>query len=144
MSSACSTLRHWKKYESYRLCLDQWSRAENEPDFAPTVYNLIGSLANFLEINRYSAHNGTQPKFLVDMLPEVYGVPPTRCCGRLLSRNGVKDREFEATLLRVEERGGAYLPEVNAFYMCELQMVNAAEDVARFSTKHARPPAKCE
>jgi hypothetical protein len=24
------------------------------------------------------------------------------------------------------------LPEVNAFYMCELQMVNAAEDVARF------------
>jgi Haem-binding uptake, Tiki superfamily, ChaN len=26
-----------EKYESYRLCLDQWSRAGDEPDFAPTV-----------------------------------------------------------------------------------------------------------
>ena len=121
-----------EKYESYRLCLDQWSRAENEPDFAPTVYNLIGSLASFLEINRYSPHNGTQPKFLVDMLPEVYGRSSYRMLRRLLSRDGVNDHEFEAMLLRVEERGGTYLPEVNAFYMCELQMVNAAEDVARF------------
>jgi hypothetical protein len=121
-----------EKYESYRLCLDQWSRAENEPDFAPTIYNLIGSLATFLEINRYSPHNGTQPKFLVDMLPEVYGRSSDGMLRRLLSRNGVNDHEFQAMLLRVEERGGAYLPEVNAFYMCELQMVHAAEDVARF------------
>src|ERR1700730_17344629 len=121
-----------EKYESYRLCLDQWRRAENEPDFAPTVYNLIGSLATFLEINRYSPHNGTQPKFLVDMLPEVYSRSSDGMLRRLLSRHGVSDQEFEAMLLRVEERGGAYLPEVNAFYMCELQMVNAAEDVARF------------
>src|SRR5467141_3193596 len=121
-----------EKYESYRMCLDQWSRAENEPDFAPTIYNLIGSLASFLEINRYSPHNGTQPRFLVDMLPEMYGRSSNAMLRRLLSRNGVNDREFEAMLLRVEERGGAYLPEVNAFYMCELQMVNAAEDVARF------------
>src|ERR1700731_986642 len=56
-----------EKYESYRLCLDQWSRAGDEPDFAPTIYNLIESLASFLEINRYSPHNGTQPRFLVDM-----------------------------------------------------------------------------
>ena len=62
-----------EKYESYRLCLDQWSRCDNGPDFAPTIYNLIDSLASFLEINRYSPHNGTQPKFLVDMLPEVHG-----------------------------------------------------------------------
>jgi hypothetical protein len=121
-----------EKYESYRLCLDQWSRAEDEPDFAPTIYNLIASLASFLEINRYSPHNGTQPKFLVDMLPEVYGRSSDGMLRRLLSRNGVNDHEFEAMLLRAEERGGAYLPEVNAFYMCELQMVNAAEDVAGF------------
>ena len=62
-----------EKYESYRLFLDQWSRCDDAPDFAPTIYNLIDSLARFLEINRYSPHNGTQPKFLVDMLPEVYG-----------------------------------------------------------------------
>src|SRR6266851_31884 len=80
-----------EKYESYRLCLDQWSRAENEPDFAPTIYNLIGSLATFLEINRYSPHNGTQPKFLVDMLPEVYGRSSDGMLRRLLSRNGVSE-----------------------------------------------------
>src|SRR6202165_5084273 len=121
-----------EKYESYRLFLDQWSRCDDGPDFAPTIYNLIDSLVRFLEINRYSPHNGTQPKFLVDMLPEVYGRSSYRMLRRLLSRDGVNDHEFEAMLLRVEERGGTYLPEVNAFYMCELQMVNAAEDVARF------------
>src|SRR5437588_12236497 len=51
-----------EKYESYRLFLDQWSRCDSGPDFAPTIYNLIDSLATFLEINRYSPHNGTQPK----------------------------------------------------------------------------------
>src|SRR5713101_940305 len=121
-----------EKYESYRLFLDQWSRCDDTPDFAPTIYNLIDSLASFLEINRHSPHNGTQPKFLVDMLPEVHGSSSGGMLRRLLSRNGVREHEFEAMLLRVEERGGAYLPEVNAFYMCELQMVNAAEDVARF------------
>src|SRR5438477_506738 len=46
-----------EKYESYRLCLDQWSRCDDAPDFAPTIYNLVDSLASFLEINRYSPHN---------------------------------------------------------------------------------------
>ncbi|MGA8761932.1 MAG: ChaN family lipoprotein, partial [Candidatus Sulfotelmatobacter sp.] len=62
-----------EKYESYRLFLDRWSRCDSGPDFAPTIYNLIASLAKFLDINRYSPHNGTQPKFLIDLLPEVYG-----------------------------------------------------------------------
>src|SRR5580700_7618323 len=30
-----------EKYESYRLFLDQWSRCDDAPDFAPTMYNLI-------------------------------------------------------------------------------------------------------
>src|ERR1700683_471798 len=28
-----------EKYESYRLFLDQWSRCDRGPDFAPTIYN---------------------------------------------------------------------------------------------------------
>ena len=32
----------------------------------------------------------------------------------------------------VEERGSAYLPEVNAFHIREFQMMHAAEDAARF------------
>ncbi len=121
-----------EKYESYRLFLDQWSRCEDGPDFAPTIYNLIDSLVSFLEINRYSPHNGTQPKFLVDMLPEVYEGSSDTMLQRLLSRKGVNERECARLLARVEERGSAYLPQVNAFYVREFQMMHAGEDAARF------------
>ena len=121
-----------EKYESYRLFLDQWSRADSGPDFAPTIYNLIDSLASFLEINRYAPHNGTQPRFLVDMLPEVYGNSSDAMLRRTLIRKGIGERERAAIRARVEERGSAYLPQVNAFYVREFQMMNAAEDVARF------------
>src|SRR5579859_5352837 len=121
-----------EKYESYRLFLDQWSRAEDGPDFAPTIYNLIDSLVRFLEINRYSPHNSTQPKFLVDMLPEVYGGSSEGILRRLLSRKGIDDAEREAMLASVEERGSAYLPKVNAFYVREFQMIHVAEDATRF------------
>jgi uncharacterized iron-regulated protein len=121
-----------EKYESYRLFLDQWSRCDDGPDFAPTIYNLIDSLARFLEINRYSPHNGTQPKFLVDMLPEVYGGSSDALLSRLMARKGLGDEESEAMLACVEERGSAYLPQVNAFYIRQFQMVYAAEDATRF------------
>jgi Haem-binding uptake, Tiki superfamily, ChaN len=121
-----------EKYESYRLFLDQWSRCDSGPDFAPTIYNLIDSLAAFLEINRYSPHNGTQPKFLVDLMPEVHGNSSDAVLRRLLSRKEVAEHQLENMLSRVEDRGCAYLPEVNAFYVREFQMVHAAEDAARF------------
>jgi len=121
-----------EKYESYRLFLDQWSRCEESPDFAPTIYNLIDSLVRFLEINRYSPHNGTQPKFLVDKLPEVYGGSSDEMLQRMLTRKGVSEEERESLLAHVEERGSAYLPQVNAFYVREFQMMRAAEDAARF------------
>src|SRR2546423_6534186 len=61
-----------EKYENYRLHLSRWGRTDEEgPDPTPTIYNLIDSLLRFLEINRYSTHNGTQPDFLVDLMPEV-------------------------------------------------------------------------
>lgn len=121
-----------EKYESYRLFLDQWSRCDDGPDFAPTMYNLIDGLVRFLEINRYSPHNGTQPKFLVDMLPEVYGGASDAMLRRLLSRKRIDEAEREAMLACVEERGSAYLPQVNAFYVREFQMIHAAEDATRF------------
>jgi hypothetical protein len=121
-----------EKYESYRLFLDQWSRCDTGPDYAPTIYNLIDSLANFLEINRYSPHNGTQPKFLVDMLPEVHGHASDAMLRRLVSRKGIPEQHMASLLARVEERGSAYFPEVNAFYVREFQLMYAAEDAARF------------
>jgi hypothetical protein len=121
-----------EKYESYRLFLDQWSRCDSGPDFAPTIYNLIDSLASFLEINRYSPHNGTQPRFLVDLLPEVHGNSSDAMLRRLLSRKGISGRQMEAMLASVEERGSAYFPQVNAFYIRQFQIMHAAEDVTRF------------
>jgi hypothetical protein len=121
-----------EKYESYRVLLDQWSRCDSGPDFAPTIYNLIDSLASFLEINRYSPHNGTQPKFLIDMLPEVHGNSSDAMLRRLLSRKGIAERQLEAMLASVEDRGSAYFPQVNAFYIREFQMMHAAEDATRF------------
>jgi uncharacterized iron-regulated protein len=116
-----------EKYESYRLYLDQWSRCDEAPDFAPTIYNLIDSLVDFLEINRYSPHNGTQPQFLVDMLPEVYG-GESDAVARVLARAG----EGASIRIGIEERGSVYLPQVNAIYVREFQMMHASEDVARF------------
>ena len=121
-----------EKYESYRLFLDQWSRYDEGPDFAPTMYNLIGSLATFLEINRYSPHNGTQPKFLIDMLPEVHSGSSDAVLRRLLARKGLTDASLQSMLARVEECGSAYLPSVNAFWVREFRMTHAAEDAARF------------
>jgi hypothetical protein len=51
---------------------------------------------------------------------------------RLLSRKGVSEPQLETMLASVEERGSAYLPEVNAFHIREFQMMHAAEDAARF------------
>jgi uncharacterized iron-regulated protein len=122
-----------EKYENYRLCLDRWKREDTDaPDLAPTVYNLVDGLVRFLKIDRYSAHNTTQPKFLVDLLPEVYFRSSDGLLHRLLSRKGVSEEERTAMLHRVEDRGCAYLPQVNAFYMHELQMMYAAEEAARF------------
>ncbi len=121
-----------EKYESYRLFLDQWSRCDTGPDYAPTIYNLIDSLANFLEINRYSPHNGTQPKLLVDMLPEVYGHSSDAMLRRLVSRKAIPEQHMASLLACVDERGSAYFPEVNAFYVREFQLMYAAEDAARF------------
>lgn len=122
-----------EKYESYRLHLSRWGRTDEEgPDLVPTIYNLIDSLLRFLDINRYSSHNGTQPKFLVDLMPEVYGRTSDSRLRRLLSRITDEEKKIQNMLQRVEEQGSVYLPAVNAFYVREFRMMYAAEEAARF------------
>src|SRR5579862_646963 len=122
-----------EKYENYRLHLSRWGRTDEEgPDLAPTIYNLIDSLLRFLDIDRYSAHNGTQPKFLVDLMPEVYCGASSGRLRQLLSRHRATEEETEALARHVEERGSVYLPQVNAFYVREFKMMYAAEEAARF------------
>lgn len=122
-----------EKYENYRLHLSRWCREAGEgPDLCPTIYNLIDSLTQFLEINRYSAHNTTQPRFLMDLLPEVYGPSSKVFFHRLLTRGGFDDAQIAAIAHHVEERGSIYLPHANVIYVQDFQMGYAAEEAARF------------
>jgi len=122
-----------EKYESYRVQLGRWGQAESEaPDLGPTIYNLIDSLLRFLDIDRYSPRNGRQPKFLVDLLPEVYCGASDAGLRRQLLRRGATEEQISAMLGQVEERGSVYVPQVNAFYVRELQMMYAGEEAARF------------
>ena len=122
-----------EKYENYRLHLSRWCREAGEgPDLCPTIYNLMESLAEFLGINRYSAHNSTQPKFLMDLLPEVYGPSSGDLFRRLLTRGGFDEEQIAAIARRVEERGSVYLPQANVLYIHDFRMSYAAEETARF------------
>jgi uncharacterized iron-regulated protein len=122
-----------EKYESYRLCLSRWNQeGEQQPDLGPTIYNLIDSLLRFLDVDRYSSHNGTQPRFLVDLLPEVHCGSSDARLRRLLSRVTGDVEKIEAMLRKVEARGSVYLPAINAFYIREFQMTCAAEEASRF------------
>jgi len=122
-----------EKYESYRLCFTRWNReAGEQPDVAPTIYNLIDSLLRFLDINRYSSHNGTQPKFLVDLMPEVYCGSSDGRLRQLLLRATGEEKKVDNTLQRVEAQGSVYLPSINAFYLREFHMAYVAEEASRF------------
>ena len=121
-----------EKYENYRACLDRWSEEpQDELDFAPVVYSLIEGLSRFLDINRYSPRNGTQPKFLVDLLPEVCGQSMDQL-RKLLAREHVAEETARTITKHVEERGCIYLPQSNAFFVRDFQMASAAKEAARF------------
>jgi heme-binding uptake protein ChaN (Tiki superfamily) len=122
-----------EKYENYRLCLDRWRREGlGSPDLAPTIYNLIDGLLRFLGIHLYSPHNSTQPKFLVDSLPEVCCRHSDSRLRRLLASKSVTEDEKRILAKRVEECGSAYLPHANTIYIREFHMMHAAEHASRF------------
>ena len=122
-----------EKYESYRLCIEGWRRQGSAaPDLAPSVYNLIDALLRFLNINKYSASNGVQPKFLVDMLPDVWCRSSEEQLERLLLRKGVGESEVRPILAQIEARGACHVPSVNAIFASSFQMEFGAEEAARF------------
>ncbi|MGA3088699.1 MAG: ChaN family lipoprotein [Terriglobales bacterium] len=124
-----------EKYENYRLCLARWGRSDDDhspPDLGPTIYNLIDGMVRFLGINQYSPHNTTQPKLLVDLMPEVYSRKSDALLRRLLLREGFTDAQRRSLLRRVRERGSAYLAPLNAIYVRHFHMISSAEDATRF------------
>jgi hypothetical protein len=124
-----------EKYENYRLCLDRWGRSDNDhsaPDLGPTLYNLIEGMVRFLGINQYSSHNTTQPRLLVDLMPEVYSRSSDALLRRLLSRKGFTAAHRQSLLRQVRDRGSVYLTPINAVYVRQFRMTSSAEDATRF------------
>jgi len=122
-----------EKYENYRLCLDRWGRNDHSaPDLGPTLYNLIEGMVRFLGINQYSPHNTTQPRLLVDLMPEVHSRSSDALLRRLLSRKGFTAEHRRSLLRQVRERGSVYLTPINAVYVRQFRMTSSAEDATRF------------
>jgi len=121
-----------EKYESYRQCIERWREEHTTPDLAPTFYNLVDALARFLHIDKYATHNGTQPVYLVDRMPEVYSRPSDEAMRKLLARKGVRDEELREILGRIEASGCCYVPRMKAIFVRQFQMVGGAEEAARF------------
>ncbi len=124
-----------EKYENYRLCLDRWGRNakdQSAPDLGPTLYNLIDGMVRFLGINQYSPHNTTQPRLLIDLLPEVYSRSSDALLRRLLSRKGFTAEHRRSLLRQVRERGSVYLTPINAVYVRQFRMTSTTEAAARF------------
>jgi uncharacterized iron-regulated protein len=122
-----------EKYENYRLCLDRWGRNDRSaPDLGPTLYNLIGGMVRFLGINQYSPHNTTQPRLLVDQMPEVYSRSSDSLLRRLLSRKGFTADHRRSLLRQVRDRGSVYLAPINVMYIRQFCMTSSAEDATRF------------
>lgn len=133
-----------EKYESYRLCLERWNTVADEPpDFGPAVYNLIFSLARCLGFRLDSPHQGIQPRFLADSVPEVISVEqdaqdffaPTSLAAELVGPGPVRHRIEQvrsAVMSRLEAHGCVYIPVANRFLIREFRLSEVAREAARF------------
>jgi hypothetical protein len=122
-----------EKYESYRLCIERWIREPAErPDFTVSVYNLVGALTRAMNIDSYSPHNGTQPRFLVDQLPEIVVRPSAQPMLRLLERKEISAEDVAAAEEGLSGGGMAYIEPLNTILMTHWDLSGAAEPVARF------------
>src|ERR1700688_1913690 len=122
-----------EKYENYRLYLDRWGRNDHSaPDLGPTLYNLIDGMVRFLGINQYSPHNTTQPRLLVDLMPEVYSRSSDALLRRLLLRKGFTPEDRRSLFRQVRDRGSVYLAPINTVYVRKFSMTSSAEDATRF------------
>jgi len=133
-----------EKQENYRLCLERWNAAADEPtDFAPAVYNLIFSLARCLGFRLDSHRNGTQPKYLADSLPEVVTIEqssedlfaPAGLAAELVGQGPMRQRlqQVRSRLARrLEELDCVYVEATNRIYVREFQLVHVAAEATRF------------
>ncbi|MGZ4787119.1 MAG: ChaN family lipoprotein [Terriglobales bacterium] len=120
-----------EKYENYRLCIERWKQERaGKLDLAPSFYNLITTLWQFLGVNPYSACSGRTQSFLVDELPEVWCAAHAEQLDRLLTRRCSTRAPEVRTAMK--QQGSHFLSERNVIIATEFRMPWAAEQAARF------------
>jgi len=122
-----------EKYQSYSHWIERWRQERaSQVDLGSTFYNLIDALASFLRIDQYAPENGTQPRFLVDKLPEVRVRPDTESLRKLLVRNGIAGMELANIIAALERSQSCYLERLNTIFATGFELAHAAGQCARF------------
>ena len=122
-----------EKYQSYSHWIERWRQERaSQVDLGSTFYNLIDALASFLRIDQYAPENGTQPRFLVDKLPEVRVRPDTESLRKLLGRYGIARMELANIIAALERSQSCYLERLNTIFATGFELAHAAGQCARF------------
>jgi hypothetical protein len=121
-----------EKYESYRQCIEQWKHEKRETDLAPSFYNLIDALAEFLRVEKAASIYNAQPEYLYDIVPEICCRTNTDALKKVLQRKRATERETREALESIERSGAAYVQRLNVLLATRYELSGAGEEVSRF------------
>ncbi len=123
----------WEKYHAYREYIKQWrEQSRNRTDHAPVFYDLIDALLEFLGVERYADADDFEPRYFVDLYPEVYGHNSVSEVRRLLQRKKLNEAQVGRALRMLMEGKSYYLPERNVLLCFALRLQSASEAAASF------------
>jgi hypothetical protein len=121
-----------EKYESYRQCIEQWKHEKRETDLAPSFYNLIDALAEFLRVEKAASIYNAQPEYLYDIVPEICCRSNADALKKVLQRKRATERETREAMELVDRSGAAYLQRLNLLIATRYELSGAGEEVSRF------------
>jgi hypothetical protein len=130
-----------EKYESYRIYIGKWRTEPNQPDLAPTFYNLVDTFMRSMGLEQYSPTTGSHSSALIEDYPEVYLRPGTREFEKLLARKEIPAAERRPVLEKLRQQGCVYSAKHNLLLIKRFQLSNAAEEAVRFVQYECRGAA---
>jgi hypothetical protein len=130
-----------EKYESYRIYIGKWRTEPNQPDLAPTFYNLVDTFMRSMGLEQYSPATGSHSSALIEDYPEVYLRPGAREFEKLLARKEIPASERRPVLEKLRQQGCVYSSKHNLLLIKRFQLSNAAEEAVRFVQYECRGAA---
>ena len=130
-----------EKYESYRIYIGKWRTEPNQPDLAPTFYNLVDTFLRSMGLEQYSPATGSHSSALIEDYPEVYLRPGEKDFEKLLARKAIPVAERRPVLNKLRQQGCVYSSKHNLLLIQRFQLANAAEEAVRFVQYECRGPA---